>query len=131
MNRPKEIRAAPKDWIFLLQVTYQFLQAQRTSDLLLYGSQAMSVYMKNPLRSKDLDLLSSQVSFHQMEKLANKLSEIKEIEYKTTTAQTRPFEGRTVTTYAIELRVSGKPFFIEIFDRILDGSSHVNSTTLC
>jgi hypothetical protein len=26
-----------------------------------------------------------------------------------------------MTTYAIELRVAGKPFFIELFDRILDG----------
>ena len=121
MKRPKEIRTAPKDWISLLRVSYQFLQEQGISDLLLYGSQAMSVYMKNPLRSKDLDLLSSQVSFRQMNELANKLSEIREVEYKTTTAQTRPFENRTMTTYAIELRVRGKPFFIEIFDKILDG----------
>lgn len=81
----------------------------------------MSVYMKSPLRSKDLDLLSSQVSFRQMEALVDKLSEIKEVEYRTTTVQTRRFEDRKMTTYAIELRVSGKPFFVEIFDKILDG----------
>ncbi len=81
----------------------------------------MSVYMTNPLRSKDLDLLSSQVSFRQMEALADRLSEIKEVQYKTTTAQTRRFEDRKMTTYAIELRVAGKPFFVEVFDRILDG----------
>ena len=83
----------------------------------------MSVYMKSPLRSKDLDLLSNQVSFRQMEALADKLSEIKEVEYKTTTAQTRRFEDRKMTTLAIELRVTGKPFFVEVFDRILDGRS--------
>lgn len=83
----------------------------------------MSVYMKSPLRSKDLDLLSNQVSFRQMEALADKLSEIKEVECKTTTAQTRRFEDRKMTTYAIELRVTGKPFFVEVFDRILDGRS--------
>jgi len=83
----------------------------------------MSVYMKSPLRSKDLNLLSNQVSFRQMEALADKLSEIKEVEYKTTTAQTRRFEDRKMTTYAIELRVTGKPFFVEVFDRILDGRS--------
>jgi len=81
----------------------------------------MSVYMTNPLRSKDLDLLSSQVSFRQMEALADKLSEIKEVQYKTTTAQTRRFEDRKMTTYSVELRVAGKPFFVEVFDRILDG----------
>jgi len=81
----------------------------------------MSVYMKNPLRSKDLDLISSQVSLRQMEALADKLSEISEVQYKTTTAQTRKFDDRKMTTYAIELRVSGKPFFVEVFDRVLDG----------
>ena len=121
MRRPREIRAAPKEWIALLRAAYSFLVEQGIGDLLLYGSQAMSVYMTNPLRSKDLDLLSSQVSFRQMEALADKLSEIKEVQYKTTTAQTRRFEDRKMTTYAIELRVSGKPFFVEVFDRILDG----------
>jgi len=77
--------------------------------------------MKDPLRSKDLDLLSSQVSLHQMDALADKLSEINEVQYRTTTVQTRKFEDRKMTTYAIELRVGGKPFFIEVFDRILDG----------
>ena len=121
MKRPKEIRAAPKEWIALLRVAYSFLMEQGIGDLLLYGSQAMSVYMTNPLRSKDLDLLSSQVSFRQMEALADKLSEIKEVQYKTTTAQTRRFEDRKMTTYSVELRVAGKPFFVEVFDRILDG----------
>jgi len=83
----------------------------------------MSVYMKNPLRSKDLDLISSQVSLRQMDALADKLSEISEVQYKATTAQTRKFDDRRMTTYAIELRVSGKPFFVEVFDRVLDGRS--------
>lgn len=123
MKRPQEIRAAPKEWIALLQVTYSFLQDQGIGDLLLYGSQAMSVYTKNPLRSKDLDLVSSQVHLRQMEALAEKLSQIEKVQYRTTTAQTRRFDDRRMTTYAIELRVAGKPFFVELFDRILDGRS--------
>ncbi len=123
MKRPQDIRAAPKEWIALLRVAHRFFWEQKVGDLLLYGSQAMSVYMKNPLRSKDLDLLSNQVSYRQMERLAEKLSEIKGVQYKTTSAQTRPFEDRKMTTYAIELRVSGKPFFVELFDRVLDGRS--------
>jgi len=121
LQRPREIRAAPKEWIPVLRVAYSFLRGQGIGDLILYGSQAMSVYMKNPMRSKDLDLLSSQVSLRQMEALADRLSEIDEVQYKTTTAQTRRFNDRKMTTYAIELRVSGKPFFVEVFDRILDG----------
>jgi len=121
LKRPREIRAAPKEWIPLLRVAYSFLRRQGIGDLLLYGSQAMSVYMKNPMRSKDLDLLSSQVSLRQMEALADKLSEINEVQYKTTIAQTRKFDDRKMTTYAIELRVSGRPFFVKVFDKILDG----------
>lgn len=123
MKRPKEIRAAPREWMALLRVAYSFLKGEGIGDLVLYGSQAMSVYMKNPLRSKDLDLLSTQVSFRQVEALADKLSEIREIQYRATTAQTRRFEDRKMTTYSIELRVNGKPFFVEVFDRILDGRS--------
>jgi len=79
--------------------------------------------MKSPLRSKDLDLVSAQVGFRQMEGLADKLSRMENVEYKTTTVQTKGFNGRKMTTYAIELRVNRKPFFVELFDSILDGRS--------
>lgn len=121
MKRPQEIRAAPGEWTTILCVAYPFLRAQGIGDVLLYGSQSMSLYMRNPLRSKDLDLLSGQVGLHQMEMLAERLSEIKHVEYRATTVQTRRFEDRKMTTYAIELRVSGKPFFVELFDSVLDG----------
>lgn len=123
MRRPQDIRAAPKEWIELLRVACKFLWEEKVGGLLLYGSQAMSVYMKSPLRSKDLDLLSSQVSFRHMEAMAEKLSEIKGVEYRTALVQTRTFEDRKMTIYAVELRVAGKPFFVEVFDRILDGRS--------
>jgi len=97
------------------------LREQGVGDLTLYGSQAMSVYMKNPLRSKDLDLLSSQVGLRQAEALGEKLSEIKDVEYWSTSVQTRNFDDRKMTTYATELRVGGRPFFVEVFDSILDG----------
>jgi len=121
LRRPKEIRAAPKEWISLFQAAYTFLREEGVGDLTLYGSQGMSVYMKNPLRSKDLDLLSSQVSLRQAEALGEKLSEIKDVEYWSASAQTKKFDDRKMTTYAIELRVGGKPFFVESFDKILDG----------
>jgi hypothetical protein len=123
MKRPEDIRAAPKEWIALLQVACRFFWEEKIGDLLLYGSQAMSVYMKNPLRSKDLDFLSSQVSYRQVETLADRLSEIKGVEQRTTSAQARTLEHGRMTTFAIELRVNGKPFFVELFDRVLDGRS--------
>ena len=122
MKKPMEIRAAPKEWIKILQTAYSFLrQTQSIGDLALFGSQALSIYMKNPLRSKDIDLLSEQVSLHQIEELSSELSKLKDVGVRSTSAQTRMFDSRKMTTYAIELRVSGKPFFVESFDRVLDG----------
>ena len=75
MNRPKEIRAPPKDWLEVLRIAYPFLRSkERVGDLVLFGSQILSIYMKTPLRSKDLDLLSAQVSPRQVEALSAELS---------------------------------------------------------
>jgi len=120
LKRPQEIRTAPRNWVRLLQIAYRFLREQEVGDLLLYGSQAMSLYMRSPLRSKDLDLLSNQVGPARMEALAEKLAEIEHVDYRTTTVQTRRFDDRKIVTYAIELRVSGRPFFVELFDSVLD-----------
>jgi len=90
----------------------------------------MSLYMRSPLRSKDLDLLSSQVSLTRMEALAEKLAEIDHVEYRTTTVQTRRFDDRKMVTYAIELRVSGRPFFVELFDKYCCILSNIREETL-
>jgi len=122
MNRPKEIRAAPREWLAILRDAYPFLREQQSvGDLVLFGSQALSFYMKSPLRSKDLDFLSAQVGLRQMEALAERLSTIENAQYKATTVQTKGFDERKMTTYAIELRINRKPFFVELFDSVLDG----------
>jgi hypothetical protein len=122
VKRPKEIRAPPKDWIEILRVAYPFLRnKEKVGDLALYGSQALSIYMKSPLRSKDLDLVSSQVGPRQVDRLIGELGVLENIEVRTNTVQTSMFGPRKMTTYAIELRINGKPFMVELFDRILDG----------
>jgi hypothetical protein len=117
-----EIRAPPRDWIEILRVAYPFLRnKEKVGDLALYGSQALSIYMKSPLRSKDLDLVSSQVGPRQVDRLIGELGVLENIEVRTNTVQTRMFGPRKMMTYAIELRINGKPFMVELFDRILDG----------
>ena len=122
MKRPMEIRAPPRDWIEILRVAYPFLRSkEKVGDLALFGSQALSIYVKSPLRSKDLDLLSSQVGPSQVDRLSGELGVLQNVEVRTSTVQTRMFGPRKMTTYTIELRVNGKPFMVELFDRILDG----------
>ena len=79
--------------------------------------------MKSPLRSKDLDLVTAQVTMKHVESLASRMSDEHGVEVRSTTAQTRLFGSRGMKTYSIELRLNGKPFIIEIFDAILDGRS--------
>jgi predicted nucleotidyltransferase len=122
MKRPEDIRTPPKDWVKVLRVAYPFLRnKEKVGDLVLFGSQALSIYMKSPLRSKDLDLLSEQIGPPEVERLSRELAVLEDVEIKTTTIQTRMFGPRKMTTYGLELRVRGKPFFVELFDRILDG----------
>jgi len=122
VNRPKDIRVPPRDWVRVLQVAYPFLR-NKAGDLLLFGSQALSLYMKSPLRSKDLDLLSAQVGFVQIDGLSSELAKMKDVKVTTNTLQTRMLESRKMLTYGIELRIEGRPFIVELFDRVLDGQA--------
>jgi hypothetical protein len=58
-----------------------------------------------------------------MEAVAKRVSSMENVEYKATMVQTRRFNSAKMTTYAIELRVNRKPFFVELFDSVLDGRS--------
>ena len=123
MKRPSEVRTSPKEWVAVLGVTYQFLLDQGVGNPLLFGSQAMSFYMANPLRSKDLDLVTDQFGPNSLEELTHALSNkrLADAEVKTNNVQTKFFDGRIMRTYSIEMRVKRRPFFLEIFDAVLDG----------
>jgi len=83
----------------------------------------MSFYMKNPLRSKDLDLVTDQLGPKLFEDLTNHLRNTRPAgaEFRTTNVQTKPFNGRMMTTYSVEMQISRRPFILEVFDSILDG----------
>jgi hypothetical protein len=125
MKRPMEIRASPKDWVEVLKSAYPFLINERIANLVLFGSQAMSFYMKNALRSKDLDLVTDQLGPKSFDALAKHLTDTRPAgaEVRTTNVQTRPFDGRRMTTYSVEMQISKRPFILEIFDAVLDGRS--------
>ena len=89
MKRRSEIRTAPRDWLLVLKTAYPFLVNLGIRDLLLFGSQALSVYLKSPLRSKDLDFVSSQIGPRHLEALRKHL-ESSGLETRNTTVQSKP-----------------------------------------
>lgn len=100
-------------------MAYDSLLKGGSSDVLVFGSQAMSLYMKRALSSKDLDLIASGVTLRRIEKVAQSLEEY--------TGQ-RPkysyfvgsYEGRKYPVFSIYLqRVGEKPFVIEVFETYL------------
>ena len=122
MIRPLELRTPPAGWLRVLRAAYPFLREQSLGDLTLFGSQAMSVYMKTALRSKDLDLVSAQMGPRHQDSLRKLLSQTPALEVRSTSVQTKPLPRADMKIYSIELRLEGRPFFLEIFDKILDGS---------
>jgi len=122
MKRPVEIRTAPREWLLVLKTAYPFLVELGIGDLLLFGSQALSVYLNSPLRSKDLDLVSSQIGPGHLEPLRKHL-ETSGMETRSTTVQTKPLARSRMTIYTVELRLNAKPFFLEILDKVLDGQN--------
>ena len=122
MKKPANIRTAPRDWLRVLKTACPFLIDRGVGDLLLFGSQALSVYLNSPLRSKDLDLVSSQIGPGHLEALRKHL-ETNGLESGNTTVQSKPLAQARMTIYTVELRFGAKPFFLEIFDKILDGQN--------
>ena len=118
-----EVRASPSEWVEVLRAAYPFLVSRGISNLVLFGSQAMSFYMKNPLRSKDLDLVTDQLGPKLFEDLTNHLRNTRPAgaEFRTTNVQTKPFDGHMMTTYSVEMQISRRPFILEVFDSVLDG----------
>lgn len=125
MKRPMEVRASPREWIEVLKSAYPFLVNEGIGNLILFGSQAMSFYMRSPLRSKDLDLVTDQLGPKIFGELAEHLANRRPAgaEFRATNVQTRLFDGRVMTTYSVEMQISKRPFILEIFDAILDGRS--------
>jgi len=120
MRRPTDIRAPPELWIPVLRESYTFLRGCGVGDLLLYGSQAMSVYMRYPLRSKDIDLVSTQMRPQLLDELTKRLARFSETSPRNT-VMTRSTDNGLARTYSVYLRMRGYPLIVEIFDTVLAG----------
>ena len=121
MNRPVELRSPQQGWLKVLRLAYPFLREHSLGDLTVFGSQAMSVFMKTGLRSKDLDFLSAQMGPKHQDNLGKLLAGTTGIEVRSRTVQTKSLPKGEMKIYSIELRLEERPLIIEIFDKVLDG----------
>ena len=106
-------------WIEVLRKITPILIQSNVIDTILFGSQAMSVYMKRALASKDIDLIAPGVTETTLEKTCYELRQI--------AAQTPSYDhlvseysGRRYPISHIYLKhESGFPFVIEFFENFI------------
>jgi len=113
----RQTRSSVARWRKILVLTYDKLVELGANDVWVYGSQAMSLYMKRPLASKDLDLLASGTTIDMIKKLCEFLAPF-------SSNQKKPgwnyleleHEGFTNPVFSIYLSAQNeKPFVIELF----------------
>lgn len=117
-------RAPAKIWIDVLTRITPILAESHVTNMILFGSQAMSAYMERALASKDIDLIAPSMTPNTLEKTRDVLKQI--------AAQTPTYDhlvgeyaGRTYPVSHIYLKhMSGFPFVIEFFENFLGYQSN-------
>jgi hypothetical protein len=103
----------------LLQKITSVLAESDANDVILFGSQAVSVYMQRALASKDIDLIVPGITISVLEKLCDKLTQIrgKRPAYDYLVGE---YLGRRYPIGHIYLKhESGFPFVVEFFQNFL------------
>ena len=113
-------RGAPaKIWIDVLRRITPVLTESHVTDMILFGSQAMSAYMERALASKDIDLIAPGIRPNTLEKTRD---ELRQIATQTPTYDhlVGEYAGRAYPVSHIYLKhMSGYPFVIEFFENFL------------
>lgn len=117
-------RAPAKIWIDVLTRITPILVESHVTDMILFGSQAMSAYMERALASKDIDLIAPGMTANTLEEARDVLKQI---------AAQRPtydhvvgeYSGRRFPVSHIYLKhMNGSPFVIEFFENFLGYESN-------
>jgi hypothetical protein len=112
-------RVPARVWIEVLKKIAPILTESNVTDTILFGSQAMSVYMERALASKDIDLIAPGVTEATLEKTCRELKQIA-TETPSYDHLVSEYSGRRYPVSHIYLRhVSGFPFVIEFFENFL------------
>ena len=112
-------RVPARVWIDVLRKIAPILAQSNVTDTILFGSQAMSVYMERALASKDIDLIAPGMTEITLEKTCH---ELKQIATKTPSYDhaVSEYSGRRYPVSHIYLKhASGFPFVIEFFENFL------------
>jgi len=111
-----------KNWMEILIATYNELCKLGASDVLVFGSQAMSMHLKKTmvLASKDIDLLATGVSTRMVNRLCGVLTKYSAGGPPNYQLQNSTCDDRRYPTFSISLRARDeKPFMIELFQTYL------------
>jgi len=113
-----------KVWVDVLSRINPILAASHVTDMILFGSQAMSVYMERALASKDIDLIAPNITQNTLERTRDALRPIA-VQTPTYDHLVGEYAGRAYPVSHIYLRhVSGFPFVVEFFENFLGYESN-------
>lgn len=114
----RQTRSSVARWRKILILTYNKLIELGASDVWVYGSQAMSLYVKRPLASKDLDLLASGTTVDMIRKLCEFLAPLSSNQKKPSwnylELEHEDFTNPVFSIY-LSAQKNEKPFVIELF----------------
>lgn len=112
-------RVPAKIWIEVLKKITPLLAECNVNDVILFGSQAMSVYTERALASKDIDLIAPVMSINGLERLRNELTPLAS-QRPTYDYQVGEYLGRKYPVRHIYLKHrNGYPFVLEFFENFL------------
>jgi len=116
MSLFRKTRTSVARWREILIPTYKELIRLGAGDVWVYGSQAMSLYMKRPLASKDLDLLATGMTIEIVSSLCKSLDPLSKRRNPYFDFQNLEHEGEPNPVFSIYLNPPDeKPFAIELF----------------
>jgi predicted nucleotidyltransferase len=111
-------RAPARIWVDVLKRIMPVLAKCDANDVILFGSQAMSVYMERALASKDIDLIVPAISIGSLEKVGEELAQVAG-KKPTYDYQVSDYLGRRYPIGHIYLTRNGFPFVVEFFQTFL------------
>jgi len=112
-------RAPAKIWIDVLKKITPVLAECNINDVILFGSQAMSVYIERALASKDIDLIAPGITIKSLERLCDELTQMAD-QKPTYDYQVSDYLGRRYPIGHIYLKHKGGfPFVLEFFQNFL------------